>query len=514
MSDTKSEISEKVQPPEKADSGNQEVKRQLDEVYSFSPIIDEKKIIGTYVKEYKITGFIGEGGMGRVLAGIHPRIGKKVAIKILKPEYYNNETTISRFLYEAQAVNDIRHPNIVDIFDFAEFEDGTHYFIMEYVEGETLADYLKREIFCSYQFILDVMLPIIDALTQAHSKHVIHRDLKPDNIIITKLGDGRIFPKLLDFGIAKFTETSLANQQTKSGIPIGTPIYMPPEQCAGKDMDERSDIYALGIILYQMVTGTIPFLGSNFLTIMTAQLTQDPTPPSTYVDIPPKLEKLILWCMSKNKESRPPSAMEVKGNLESILQKAIAAQTDTPVKKKDYQIPDIAEFSISAYNNTIIGQVRDAKFHRRAFYVILILFILTIGGGLFLLRDRLFPATPYEMQNYLRFASIADYQFHIPTPIKTAAVPDKNTEVMIQLQVDPLNAVCNIFVDGKPQASPVFRLPRNEKEAIELKVSAQGFKTWRQKIVPAFSQNIPVILKKLDDSENPKIKKVDIPDVL
>ena len=199
--------------------------------------------------------------MGSVYAGIQPVIGKRVAIKVLAPHIASNPELVRRFVDEARAVNKIGHPNIVDIFSFGWLPDKRHYFAMEFLDGQSLADRLKQGPFQPDE-ARRLLRQICQALEAAHRQGIVHRDLKPDNIWIVQPQHGDSYAKLLDFGIAKLMGDVDEGQRTQTGIVMGTPAYMSPEQCRGVNVERGTDIYALGMILYEMFAGQLPFKGS------------------------------------------------------------------------------------------------------------------------------------------------------------------------------------------------------------------------------------------------------------
>ncbi|HEY5284249.1 MAG TPA: protein kinase [Polyangia bacterium] len=272
---------------------------------------------GYVVGEYRVEQVIGRGGMGVVYSGLQPVIEKRVAIKVLNSELSSDPALVRRFLDEARAVNRIRHPNIIDIFSFGQLADCRQYFVMEYLEGHTLADRLQ-----SGDLPLDQLPPLLgqicDALDAAHGEHIVHRDLKPENIWIVEPRRGRPFVKLLDFGIAKLLATG-EQTTTQAGVLMGTPQYMSPEQCHGRSVDHRTDLYAMGVILYQTYAGTLPFRGEGFAEILTKQLTQVPERPSTHAALPQALDALIMRCLAKEPADRPQSARELGEELARIL---------------------------------------------------------------------------------------------------------------------------------------------------------------------------------------------------
>ena len=273
---------------------------------------------GALVGEYQITHLLGEGGMGVVYAGMHPEIGKRVAIKVLAPHAAQHADLIRRFKEEARAVNKIRHPNIIDIFAFNQLPDGRHYFVMEYLDGESLTARLERG---SMEFaeMRRLLSQMCSALEAAHEAGVVHRDLKPDNIWVATQHRSESRIKLLDFGIAKLNDLTNV-KATQTGVSMGTPHYMPPEQAMGRPVDHRADIYALGVVLYQIFGGALPFDGTTAHEIVFKHVTEVPLPPSSHRPIvPAAMERIILDCLQKPPELRPQSIRELGRRIEAAF---------------------------------------------------------------------------------------------------------------------------------------------------------------------------------------------------
>ena len=269
---------------------------------------------GVQVGEYIVGDKIGDGGMGVIYSAVHPVIGKKVALKVLRPELAANAEVVQRFIQEAKAVNQIGHRNIVDIFSFGRLSDGRHYFAMEHLAGESLASRIAADKPVPWEDALQMWLQIASAVGAAHDNEIIHRDLKPDNVYVTPTPDGP-FVKVLDFGIAKLLGDAPGVAKTSAGSPIGTPMYMAPEQARGETLDARTDIYAYGAIVYETIAGRPPFNHHTFVALLAAQMNELPPPLSGFVDIHVELHGFIKRLLAKKREDRPKDMSEVRAEL-------------------------------------------------------------------------------------------------------------------------------------------------------------------------------------------------------
>ena len=254
--------------------------------------------------------------MGAVYLAEHPLIGKRVALKVIHRELAGNRDVVSRFFQEARAVNQIGNEHIVEIHDCGVTPEGDHFFIMEYLEGKTLASILSRERTLGIMRALHVGAQIASALAAAHAAGIIHRDLKPDNIMLMpRLGD-QDFVKVLDFGLAKVFSAATA-VKTAAGVLLGTPQYMSPEACESRgDVDHRTDIYALGVLLFQMTTGVLPFDGDSMGEVLVKQVTAlPPAPRGINPAIPPSVEQILLRCLAKRVDARFATMQQLRDAL-------------------------------------------------------------------------------------------------------------------------------------------------------------------------------------------------------
>ena len=296
--------------------------------------------VGQTVGNYQVTAELGEGGMGKVFLAEHPVIGRKAALKVIHPQFARNTEVVARFVNEARAVTQIGHAHIVEVTDFGHTDAGDFYFIMEYLDGDKLSDQVGRRF--SPARAISIAVQIADALEASHQQGVIHRDLKPDNILLVAREDTPDFVKVFDFGLAKLTHKSpgVPAVDTEIGIVMGTPYYMSPEQCDARlELDHRADIYALGVILFQMLTGRLPFSGEGYGEVMAQHLTSPaPAVRSLAPEVPPALDAIVGRAMAKDREERFQTMAELReallaaahGETASAPPPAAAGDTPTP----------------------------------------------------------------------------------------------------------------------------------------------------------------------------------------
>src|SRR5512132_405629 len=277
-------------------------------------------LVGQIVEgRYRVERIVGKGGMGTVYAVRHVVVGKVAAMKVLKPGVERSEGVLQRFVREAQTANLVKSRHIVEITDFGQLTNGLFYVVMELLEGEDLTRAMKPGKLGRADLI-HIFVQVAEALALAHEKGIVHRDLKPDNVfLVEESGDPR-FVKLLDFGIAKVMQgDSVAAGLTETGVILGTPYYMSPEQARAEVVDHRSDIYALGVMMYRAFTGRLPFVADSTMGVLTRHLTEIPELPSRLSNVDPSTERMIMRCMEKRRDARFQSMTEVAAALRSIL---------------------------------------------------------------------------------------------------------------------------------------------------------------------------------------------------
>ncbi len=290
---------------------------QQEDTQAQSAITNDTIAGQTIAGKYRVGAKLGTGGMGSVYCATRLMIGDEVAIKILHSGQTDPRAG-ERFQREARAAARLKHPNVVAIHDFGTTEEGLQYLVMELVEGESLRRLIKQQRVIAPATAVEIIRQVCEALDDAHQHKVIHRDIKPDNIIVRSTTNGwRV--KVLDFGIAKLRD-DIAGNLTQTGSIVGTPHYMSPEQCLGEELDSRSDIYSLGVVAYEMLTGLVPFNSPSSSAVVVQHVTQSPPPlRSINIAISPAIEFVVLNALEKQREARPQTGGSFANNLLSAL---------------------------------------------------------------------------------------------------------------------------------------------------------------------------------------------------
>lgn len=293
-----------------------------DRTMLLTPQKDE--LIGQILNDrYKVVEEVGRGGMSAVYKGIHELMDRTVAIKVLLPQLVSDQISIKRFQQEAQAASHLQHPNVITVYDYGFVASGQPYLVMDFLEGESLSDIIRRDKQVPVKRMIPIFMQACEALEHAHQKGVIHRDLKSSNIMLIDFEGKKDFVKVVDFGIAKLMPSSGKQSQnlTQTGEVFGSPIYMSPEQCMAQSLDARSDIYSMGAMMYESLTGQPPLMGNSIIDTMQMHMS---TPPKPFresrpdLDIPEALERVVLKALAKKPEQRYQSMQELRDALEGV----------------------------------------------------------------------------------------------------------------------------------------------------------------------------------------------------
>jgi serine/threonine-protein kinase len=485
---------------------------------------------GTVVGDYRVEGLLGTGGFGSVYRAVHTFIGKLAAIKVLGRRFSTDPQMVSRFIAEARSVNQIRHPHIIDIFGFGALPDGRQYYVMELLEGAPLDAHIRRSGRLPLADVLAILRRVAQALAAAHAHGITHRDLKPENIFIALDADGRPFPKLLDFGIAKLLGQSMASHKTATGTPIGTPYYMAPEQCMGKSVDARTDVYAFGVVAYELMTGGLPFVADSAMAIMMQHVTTPPEPPSARArELGTAFDQVLLRILAKEPASRPASVTEAYDLLAQAAGALGLACEPASMGPSSLAAP-VARIQsgegVSADAKTIAaeapavtaggpitthlgGEVMAPRARPPRLAGIAVagaVAALAAVGWILFPRPRAEPpareAPPASGVAPAATPTVAPVSPPAPTPQPSAAPA---ADVTLTVRVEPSGATAEIFagerrlgVAGKP-----FSVPRST-ESLGLQIRATGFLPKETNVTPDGDKELVVELKRASKTEGPR----------
>ncbi len=407
-------------------------------------------LIGQMLGEYEVEAHLGAGGMGIVYRGVQPQIGKRVAIKVLRPEIASGQESVQALLAEARAVNAIRHSGIVDIFSFGATADGSAYVVMELLEGSSLDVVLHAVHRFSPVQAIDILSQMLTALDAAHTAGVIHRDLKPANLHLGQQKDGSWRVKILDFGLAKLTAPGGGGAaQTHSQLVRGTPQYMAPEQARAQPVSPATDCYAVGVIAFEMLTARLPFEATNVVDLL-LQLVSVPAPRLRSIDesMPAALDELIFRLLSKEPGDRPASALEVRRELlriradllkaNTVVRKAplrhphgLASATQTLTTLEVTPMPAPSSQSVAAAGQTELMSLPEGTAFRRRGLIPLTLLTSLLGAAAGLLLWSRMGPTPSQVvtpPTQAPLVVVAATQAVTRPPVSTPVTPLPETE--------------------------------------------------------------------------------------
>jgi serine/threonine protein kinase len=481
---------------------------------------------------YLIKNKIAEGGMGTVYSGVHTKLGRNVAIKILKAKHVEDKEQTARFIQEAQAAADLHHRNIVDVIDVGTTDGGAPYFVMELLVGESLRERMKSSLPMQPREVGYIIKQTLAGLGAAHSRGIIHRDIKPSNIFISREIDGRELVKILDFGISKLQKTrddSVTSELTEDGTVLGTPLYMSPEQAAGKRelVDKRTDIYACGVILYKALTGVHPYKGRNYNEIMHSIFTTSPEPPSLLnPQITKEMETVILKAMAKEPEDRyqnsddfvaqmgaflveitqagfvlpkskkaepsetPPSFKALQGVLDA------RRPTPTPAPKLVTPVSGPSLVGKGAWEE--VGPLPESSriAYRSSMYpwLLVLPFAVTlfiVGGILLILAGKYLSSnkSDQESKGSVPYALVDKTKKQGGSMSKEGTVPSSKETVLITLTDLPQGSF--VFIDNVLEESNPLQIARSFK-SVKVRIEAEGFEMFETEIVPSTDLVFPV----------------------
>jgi len=341
----------------------------------------------TVADRYRIVSVLGRGGMGVVYRCEHTKMGKAMAIKLLHGDLARDRKVVERFRREAQAVSRLSSPYTVSVFDYGT-SDGLTYLVMEIVEGEDLGRLLRARGTLSPMRLARICAQACESLAEAHEKNIVHRDVKPENILVTRGKDGLDSIKLLDFGLARLRDGEDRSEITSSGALLGTPYYMPPEVIRGREADPRADIYALGAMLYRGLVGVPPYTGNSPIAVLTKALTEELVPPSKRrpdIDVPAELDEIVCACLAKDPEQRPQQISEVRDALLRYLATASGEITGTDLIKPRARAADSAK---AATRDDVEAFERSIRRGRIAGGLLFVIAVLSIVAAVIVVLGR------------------------------------------------------------------------------------------------------------------------------
>ena len=421
---------------------------------------------------YRILRRLGQGGMATVYAAEHAEIGRPCAIKVLSPAYASDPESVERFLREARASSKIRHPNVIEIFDFGR-SDGLVFFVMELLDGEDLLSRIERRGHLPWAEAQGIFLQVCEALAAAHKLGIVHRDLKPENCFCTTNAAGAELVKVLDFGIAKVNSSSIGQGLTQAGRVFGTPAYMSPEQAEGAEVDHRTDIYSLGVTMYQALTGSVPFTSDTPLGFLKQHLYAVPRAPRALApraEIPLEVEAIVLKALQKD----PSLRFQTMAELGEALRDVGTGRGPVKVVAEDLREPE-----------TFVGKVMGFQPEARSRRWLLLAGLaagLALVAGLTALRGDAEPAPPPDPPP--------------PAPVAVAQPPEPPPPPPVRLRFEsatPAEVLDATTREVLGRTGEDLTLPRSSSSR-QLLLQAAGYEDLQHAITPDHDQTLKVEL--------------------
>jgi serine/threonine-protein kinase len=472
------------------------------------------QIIGLMAGEYRILKKLGSGGFGTVYEAEHPVLKRRAAVKVLHASRAVDDVAVARFIAEAQAASQIRHRHIVDIFSFGKLPSGQHFYVMDLLEGAPLDLYSKVYRPLAPDVSLGLLRPVARALDALHTAGLVHRDVKPGNIFLAWESTGEVVPKLLDFGLIKLVANSPI--QTDSNVLIGTPYYMSPEQCQGKPLDARSDVYAFGVICHELLAGEPPFTGDTAAAVMIAHVLAPPRRVSEMrPELAPELDEPVLAMLAKAPESRPGSVGAAFEQLELAARRAGIAVTDGLLKLPRPAMDELAAARTSlvpaasspkstsavAGDGSTLPDPRATSKGRWVLTGIGVAALAVAGVAVYRSARRVaapespgFSASPAPVLTPAPQAPIASNSSVAPALSERTATPSR---VELTVKQAPPGAVVLLGKEKLGEAPGPVLLPYG-RTALELTVAAHGYEPKTVRVVPSARVEVAAPLSKAE----------------
>jgi serine/threonine protein kinase len=469
---------------------------------------------GQMAGEYRILRRLGAGGFGTVYEAEHPVLKRKAAVKVLHVRRTVDAAAVARFISEAQSANQIKNRHIVDIFSFGKLPTGQHFYVMDLLDGAALDQYLLEKTKLPPEVALPLLRPVAAALDALHEHGIIHRDVKPPNIFLAWESNNEVVPKLLDFGLVKLLSDSPIH--TASGVPMGTPFYMSPEQCRGEKVDARADVYSFGVICHELMAGQPPFGGDTPAAVLVSHLVKTPPRLSEVCpELPAALDAPILHMLAKEPADRPHSVGAAFAELEEAARSAgINVEAGFPhLPRPTLPAPADESLSYTVAENSVstASEQGQSRTRLRQAFIASGLLVLLAGGGLYSLLGN-------DRVNDSALASANDAVPSAPVPSVAPVVPNPT---VARSADEPKPQAAELTLSGVPDGTRVLlgdellgetpgKIPlRFGAEPLELTLSSRGYENKTVRVVPngAVALNVTLVKSVVRSQQPHRVSK-------